>query len=390
MEKHTCVILVVVLCRGPVLKYLLLELLLTFVVLVLYQIMRRLSMQKNVVGDWIKSLLLPLTVLLAYTWLYYSIWLLPWAHYTALTVGFFYRVPNDEALKLIAQDLKHVSVYGAIGLSALHTGIVFWIAMSVLKKIENDVSIKQQSLSTEFNTAIDSVFMFLRGAIYVYFVFVVMRLLNLDYLADSLFTTGAVGAIAISFAARDSIANIFGGCMILFDRPFRIGDYITSPDRNIEGVVERIGWRVTLVRTPSKSVKYIPNSLFTTLTIENSTRRTHRRLNFTVGVRYGDFNKIRSICDDIEALMEKVEYIDKRLANYCTLNALGDFSINLLLNVYIKPMSMREFNKCREDFLFGVVEVVKKHDADFPFPTTTLDVPERFSASQQVSEKNAD
>ena len=364
-------------------KYFLMEVVLTFTVLVLFQFVRHYAAKRTVFGSWVKALFSPLVALLAFNWLYYSIIILPWIAWASHLVAPLYKVSASEAVRLLSRDAERLWVYGSLFFSMGYLALIFWLSLTGLKKLEADISVKQQGLSTEFNTAIDSLFMFLRGAVYIYFVFVFMRLFHLDYLADSLFTTGAVGALAISFAAKDSISNIFGGCMILLDRPFRIGDYISSPDRNIEGIVERIGWRVTLVRTPTKSIKYIPNTLFTTLTIENSTRRTHRLMRMVIGLRYDDLDKLKLICHDIEELLEECEFIDNRLGNYSTFNELADFSVNIVLNWYVKAMTVPEFYKSQETVLFRIVEIVKKHGADFPFPTTTLDAPEIVAKLQE-------
>ena len=77
---------------------------------------------------------------------------------------------------------------------------------------------------------------------------------------SGLMAFGGMGGIAVGFAAQDLLANFFGGLFIYTDRPFSVGDWIRSPDRNIEGTVEKIGWRVTRIRTFDKRPLYIPNS----------------------------------------------------------------------------------------------------------------------------------
>ena len=75
---------------------------------------------------------------------------------------------------------------------------------------------------------------------------------------SGLLAFGGVGGLVIGLAAKDLLSNFFGGLMIFLDRPFKVGEFIKSPDRNIEGIVESIGWRLTVVRTFSKNVLYIP------------------------------------------------------------------------------------------------------------------------------------
>ena len=107
----------------------------------------------------------------------------------------------------------------------------------------------------------------LRLAIIISGVLIALPTLGIEITA--LLAFGGVGGIAIGFAAQDLLANFFGGLMIYMDRPFAIGDWIRSPDREIEGTVESIGWRLTVVRTFDKRPLYIPNSVFNTLALEN-------------------------------------------------------------------------------------------------------------------------
>ena len=107
---------------------------------------------------------------------------------------------------------------------------------------------------------------------------VLVALPTLGIEITALLAFGGVGGIAVGFAAQDLLSNFFGGLMIYLDRPFAIGDWIRSPDREIEGTVESIGWRLTLVRTFDKRPLYVPNSVFAKLALENPSRMTNRRI----------------------------------------------------------------------------------------------------------------
>lgn len=353
--------------------YILVEALLALVASVIYWALKRAMNSKNTaIAQRIQPFSAVLLSLLLYTWLFFSLVLLPWDSYLQSTVMLIWQTTEHAAAAAISDDVKFIHYYGGKFFITGYTLLFCWLIFVILKKWEGDVQ-KSQGASIDFKSALDTLFMIVRGAIYLVIVFILMRVWDLNHLADGLFTIGGVGAVFVSFAARDSIANIFGGVMILFDRPFRIGDYIKSPDRDIEGTVERIGWRVTQVRTPMKSVKYIPNSMFSTVSIENVTRMSNRRIRLSIGLRYADLNKVKKISHQLELKIDDLDFVDKRMSNFCTFNSLGDFSVDLLLNVYTKPLSYREYNKGIEELLQTVVKIVKKNEADFPFPTTTLD-----------------
>lgn len=87
--------------------------------------------------------------------------------------------------------------------------------------------------------------------------------------------------------------------MIYLDRPFSVGDWIRSPDRNIEGTVEDIGWRLTRIRTFDQRPLYVPNAIFANISVENPSRMYNRRINETIGLRYEDIAKVPVIIERV-------------------------------------------------------------------------------------------
>ena len=116
--------------------------------------------------------------------------------------------------------------------------------------------------------------------------------------------------------------------MIYLDRPFTIGDWIRSPDREIEGTVESIGWRLTVVRTFDKRPLYIPNSVFTTLTVENPSRMSNRRIKETIGIRYQDANKMGEIVAEVKSMLEQHDEIDTSQTLIVNFNAYSSSSLD--------------------------------------------------------------
>ena len=340
----------------------------------IYKVMQRLSRSENeCISEWVEAVWGPSIILIVYSWLFFSLVVLPWDDYFQQVYAAIRQVSMQKAATLTKGRIAAIVYYAKMLFAAGYTVIFSWLILTVINKWEADFLKKSQLASRDLHGNIDSMFMFIRGAVYVVVSFILMKVLDLNHLADSLFTTGAVGAIFVSFAARDSIANVFGGFMILFDRPFRVGDYISSPDREIEGTVERIGWRVTRVRTPRKTAKYIPNCTFSTVSIENVSRMSNRRIRLLVGVRYDDLKKVNKICEQLEGCVGAFEFVDKRMSHFCTFSELGDYSVNLLVLVYTKPLSFRNYHKAKDSILHEVVKIVHRNKADFPFPTTTLD-----------------
>ncbi|MCY4143778.1 MAG: mechanosensitive ion channel family protein [Gammaproteobacteria bacterium] len=183
---------------------------------------------------------------------------------------------------------------------------------------------------------------------------------------------GGIGGIAVGFAARDLLANFFGALMLFIDKPFTVGDWIRSPDREIEGTVESIGWRVTLIRTFDQRPLYVPNSSFTTLSVENPSRMLNRRIYETFGVRYDDFNSVKAIVDDIREMLRNHEAIDLERTLMVNVVSYGDFAVEFFVYTFTKTTVWTEFHEIKEDVLLKIGEIVHRHGADFAYPTQTL------------------
>ena len=191
---------------------------------------------------------------------------------------------------------------------------------------------------------------------------------------SGLLAFGGVGGLVIGLAAKDLLSNFFGGLMIFLDRPFKVGEFIKSPDRDIEGIVESIGWRLTVVRTFSKNVLYIPNSAFSNIVVENATRMTNRRINQIIGLRYDDLDKIPKIVDDIRIYLENHNDLDQSIKPFVYFQSFSASSCDFFIRAFTKTKDWREFLKIKEQVLYKVSEIINNHDAIIAFPTMTIEM----------------
>jgi len=196
---------------------------------------------------------------------------------------------------------------------------------------------------------------------------------------------GGMGGIAIGFAAKDLLGNVFGGLMIYMDKPFTVGDWIRSPDRQIEGTVEKIGWRMTTVRTFDKRPLYIPNGIFATIAIENPSRMTNRRIKETMGVRYADVHKMRQITADVKTMLQNHPEIDTDQTMIVNFNKFNSSSLDFFIYTFTKTTEWIRFHEIKEDVLLKISDIVEGHGAEMAFPTRTLHV-ESFAAEAAVQE----
>ena len=206
-------------------------------------------------------------------------------------------------------------------------------------------------------------------------VFVVMVLLFGEHFGMSLsglMAFGGIGGIAIGMAGKDILSNFFSGLMLYFDRPFNIGDWVSSPDRNIEGTVVEIGWRITKIITFDHRPLYIPNSVFSSISVENPGRMTNRRIKTELGLRYEDSDKIGAIVDDIRTMLQQDENIDTSQTLLVYFDAFADSSLNIMVYCFTKTTVWAEWLAAQQAVYLKIIEIVKRHDADFAFPSQTL------------------
>ncbi len=206
-------------------------------------------------------------------------------------------------------------------------------------------------------------------------VFVIMVLLFGEHFGLSLsglMAFGGIGGIAIGMAGKDILSNFFSGLMLYFDRPFNIGDWVSSPDRNIEGTVVEIGWRITKIVTFDHRPLYIPNSVFSSISVENPGRMTNRRIKTELGLRYEDSDKIGAIVDDIRTMLQQDENIDTSQTLLVYFDAFADSSLNIMVYCFTKTTVWAEWLAAQQEVYLKIIEIVKRHGADFAFPSQTL------------------
>lgn len=197
---------------------------------------------------------------------------------------------------------------------------------------------------------------------------IILQILGVNIMP--LIAFGGVGAAAIGFAAKDVISNFFGGFMIHITRPFSKGDYVEIPKENILGTIEKIGWYLTCIKDLECCPIYLPNSIFSTAQIKNKTRRTSKKIEETISIRYDDFSKISLIISDIEKLLKEEENVEEDpLVVFTSFSA---YSLDLMVRVYIKVVSYNDFMLLRQKLFLEIGKIIESHGAEIPFPTNLI------------------
>ena len=195
---------------------------------------------------------------------------------------------------------------------------------------------------------------------------------------SGLMAFGGIGGIAVGFAAKDILANFFGGLSIYLDRPFTLGDWIRSPDQEIEGTVEDIGWRLTRIRTFDQRPLYVPNAVFSQVSVENPSRMRNRRIYETIGLRYQDAEKVAIIVEQVKEMLEQHEEIDLSRTLIVNFVSFGPSSLDFFVYTFTKTTAWVKYHAIKQDVLLKILAIVHENGADVAFPTTTVQLEQSF------------
>jgi MscS family membrane protein len=207
----------------------------------------------------------------------------------------------------------------------------------------------------------------------VIIVFLCLSLLQiLGFSSTGIVAFGGFGGAALAFSAKDMLANLFGGFMIFWDRPFTVGDWISSHDHSIEGYVEYIGWRLTRIRTAQRRLRYIPNGLFSAMVIENITRMSHRRIETNIGVRYDDAEHLPAIIEEMDNYIKEHPMVDQQLTNIIRFSNFGASSLDIYFMVYTRLTGRKEFYTFQQEVFLKIIEIISNNNSECAFPTQTV------------------
>jgi MscS family membrane protein len=255
-------------------------------------------------------------------------------------------------------------------------GVLFaiaWFLVSFVKNIEENII----ETARRDERDIDQTTVHALGRVLRITIVVTVILIALDTLGFSisgLMAAGGIGGLAVGLAAKDMLANFFGGVTVFIDRPFSVGDWILLKDKNIEGVVENIGWRQTTIRKFDKRPVYVPNAIFTTASVENPSRMTNRRIYEIVGLRYRDLEQMEAITDEVREMLIGHDEIDEKQTLMVHFDAFNSSSVDFFIYCMTHTVNWQRYHKVKQDVLLKIGGIVRRHGAAIAYPTRTLDM----------------
>lgn len=192
-------------------------------------------------------------------------------------------------------------------------------------------------------------------------------------IAPILASLGVFG-IAVGLGAQDLFKNLISGILILTEKRFVPGEWIQA-DGIVEGTVEKINFRSTLVRRFDKSPVYVPNSLLSDGPVTNFSRMTHRRIKWVVGVEYRTtVEQLKYIRDEIEAALWEDDRFAKppETALFVRVDSFNSSSIDFLIYCFTHTKNWGEWLAIKEEFAVTVMNIIERAGTGFAFPSRTL------------------
>lgn len=180
----------------------------------------------------------------------------------------------------------------------------------------------------------------------------------------------SIASVAVAFAAKDALANVFGSFVIIIDKPFVVGDWISA--NGIEGIVEKVSFRSTCVRTFPQELVYIPNSLLSNTPIINYNKRQKRRIDFFLNLTYSTKRvQMEKLTAKIKDFLLSKDYIISETVevNFSNFN---DSSLDVRILCYANNPNPTSFRKLNNDINLGLLDILEEEGLSCAFPSTSV------------------
>jgi small-conductance mechanosensitive channel len=258
----------------------------------------------------------------------------------------------DKALKLLI-----LLVFTYRGITIMQDLLSYWI---------NKIAAQRQLSGAARTSVVNSTQVIMRAIVWVAAVLFVLD--NVGVNISAVLTGLGIGGVAVALAAQAILGDLFNFFVILLDKPFNIGDFITSD--NVSGTIEHIGLKSTRVRSVSGEIVVVSNSNLLGSRIRNYKDLTKRRIVFKTGLVYGTptgtLKKVPEIIKKAVLSRPKAEF------DRCNISSLADSSIDFETVYYLNEPDYNAYMAAHEQVLLGLLDGLAAAGAEMAYPTQTL------------------
>ena len=295
---------------------------------------------------------------------------------------------DDALIKAIATPLKIVPVIVGVYVALQYAQITTGAAQFADKVLQSVITLAVFWTLSRTVNALEFIFVGLRDTLspaiidwLVKLMQVILVVLGFGAVAQiwgiaiaPLIAGLGVFGIAVGLGAQDLFKNLIAGILIMSEKRFHPGEWV-KVDGVVEGTVEKINFRSTLIRRFDKSPVYVPNALLSDNPVTNFSRMSHRRIKWVLGVEYRTtVDQLKYIRDEIEAWL----WADERFARppeaalFVRVDRFNDSSIDFLIYCFTHSTNWGEWLAIKEEFAMACYEIIERAGTGFAFPSRTL------------------
>lgn len=312
--------------------------------------------------------------------------LIPPIRFIPIIMGLFFALESVDLPEGVGNFIDTV-------IRSLIAFTLFWGLYRALTPIGHLLSGLRRMLS---NTLVDWLFKVLKVLTIFLGAAVILELWGIE-IGPLLAGLGLFGA-AIALGAQDVFKNLIGGLTIIAEKRFHPGDWI-KVDGIVEGTVEKVGFRSTMVRRFDKAPVHVPNSQLADVAVTNFSRMTYRRIYWLIGVEYKTTKEqLETVVNDLrDYIMNNDDFVKEQgLATFVHVDSFNSSSIDIMLYCFTHTKVWGEWLAIKEKLAYKVKEIVEeKAGTGFAFPSRTIyveynqdDVPEAFQPPQDKGQAN--
>ena len=178
--------------------------------------------------------------------------------------------------------------------------------------------------------------------------------------------------VAVALGAQDLFKNLISGILVLVEKRFKIGDWILV-EGTIEGIVEKIGFRSTVIRKFDKSLAIIPNFQFAENSVVNISETTNWRIRWSITLQYDTtVAQLKKVREEIETYINKSEDFNQSVGVAVRIEKFSDSSIDLLVRCFTASNSWSDSLLVKESLAIAIKEIVEENKASFAFPSQSI------------------
>jgi MscS family membrane protein len=282
------------------------------------------------------------------------------ARFLPIVLGFFiasYYMSFGEEGKLAIDTINRTLI----------TIFIFWLIHQVVEPISYILSGLDKMLTKEL---IGWIIKSLKILIFILGLAAVLELWGIK-IGPIIAGLGLFG-VAVALGAQDLFKNLISGILVLVEKRFKIGDWILV-EGTIEGVVEKIGFRSTVIRKFDKSLAIIPNFQFAENSVVNISETTNWRIRWSITLQYDTtVEQLKKIREEIEKYINKSEDFNQSVGVAVRIEKFSDSSIDLLVRCFTASNSWTDSLLVKERLAIAIKEIVEDNKASFAFPSQSI------------------